>query len=337
MQKTTSFHQEPVKPSSESHNQRLKILDYVDNSLTPQNESYIESNISSRMKEISNLYNEKVHQKMQATTKPIREGVVVINEKTTLEQLKDVAKRFEQEFNCHVFQIYIHRDEGKKIKGKWKANYHAHLLIDWQNKKTGRMIKPNKEDLSLMQDICAECLNMERGKSSTKKHLNAIEYKIQQETKRAEELSLSNKTKETTIKAIEAIEDKLGINEKKKEIKSLKSENTSLHKDLSNMIELNNNLKEEIAQIRRDSSYQIHKLQQENEILAKRKKITDQAIKFLLSVFKPKTRLVALEYLKKAFKLEFLEIENETKKEIKKEQSTKEENTPKIKPRGFNL
>lgn len=335
MQKTTSFHQEPVKPSSESHNQRLKILDYVDNSLTPQNESYIESNISSRMKEISNLYNEKVHQKMQATTKPIREGVVVINEETTLEQLKDVAKRFEQEFNCHVFQIYIHRDEGKKIKGKWKANYHAHLLIDWQDKNTGRMIKPNKEDLSLMQDICAECLNMERGKSSTKKHLNAIEYKIKQETKRAEELSISNKTKETTIRAIEAIEDKFGINTTKKEIKSLKSENTSLHKDLSNMIELNNNLKEEIAQIRRDSSYQIHKLEQENQVLTKRKKITEQAIKFLLSVFKPETRLLTLEYLKKAFKLEFLEIENETKKEIRIKQPTKEENMPKIKAKGL--
>jgi hypothetical protein len=101
------------------------------------------------------------------------------------------------------------------------------------------------------------------------------------------------------------------------------------------MIELNNNLKEEIAQIRRDSSYQIHKLEQENQVLTKRKKITDQAIKFLLSVFKPKTRLVALEYLKKAFKLEFLEIENETKKEIRIKQPTKEENMPKIKAKGL--
>ena len=103
------------------------------------------------------------------------------------------------------------------------------------------------------------------------------------------------------------------------------------------MIELNKSLQEENAQIRRDSSYQIHKLQQENEILAKRKNITDQAIKFLLSVFKPKTRLLTLEYLKKAFKLEFIEIENETKKEIKIEQSIQEENMPKIKPKGLKL
>ena len=98
---------------------------------------------------------------MQATTKPIREGVVVINEKTTLEQLKHVAKRFEQEFNCHVFQIYIHRDEGKKIKGKWKANYHAHLLIDWQDKNTGRMIKPNK-DSELYKAVISKKNEIER-------------------------------------------------------------------------------------------------------------------------------------------------------------------------------
>ncbi|WNI37071.1 hypothetical protein [Chryseobacterium sp. SG20098] len=112
---------------------------------------------------------------------PIREAVVVIKENTTMQDLHNLSKRLEKELRIRIFQIAIHKDEGHydKDSKEWKPNYHAHLVADWQDLETGKTLKHQSFHYSKMQDITAECLEMERGVSGSKGRLEAIEFKIQ--------------------------------------------------------------------------------------------------------------------------------------------------------------
>lgn len=131
---------------------------------------------------------------MQAKATPIREAVVVIEDTTTMDDLKKLAKRFNDRFGIDVFQIAIHKDEGyKKSKDGIKLNLHAHLVADWTDHESGKSLKLNRNDMAEMQTICAEVLGMERGKSSEKQHLSAIQYKIAAEEQRAE--AIKSKTR----------------------------------------------------------------------------------------------------------------------------------------------
>ena len=49
---------------------------------------------------------------MQAKAEPLREGVVVIKEDTTMEELQELGKRFQERFGVTPVQIAIHKDEG---------------------------------------------------------------------------------------------------------------------------------------------------------------------------------------------------------------------------------
>lgn len=101
-------------------------------------------------------------------------------------------RKLEERFGVHAFQIYTHKDEGANVwDGKeeaWKPNYHAHMIFDWTDGHTGKTVKLNRHDMAEMQTITAECLNMERGVSSDKKHLSAMQYKNKMETEKAEQL-----------------------------------------------------------------------------------------------------------------------------------------------------
>ena len=57
------------------------------------------------------------------------------------------------------------------------------FVADWQDYETGKTLKHQSYHYSKMQDLTAECLNMERGISGSKGRLEAIEFKIQQRKK----------------------------------------------------------------------------------------------------------------------------------------------------------
>ena len=64
------------------------------------------------------LVKEKTGRKMQAKAEPLREGVVVIKEDTTMEELQELGKRFQERFGVTPVQIAIHKDEGH-----WQGKY----------------------------------------------------------------------------------------------------------------------------------------------------------------------------------------------------------------------
>lgn len=178
----TSINFKVVKSDSETHNFRKKTFDYIRKDLTPKNEYWMEQKIADRIQNIEAYCKEKSGRKLQKNAMPVREAVVVIKENTTMLELQNLAKRLEEELDIRVFQIAIHKDEGHTDKDtkEWKPNYHAHLVADWQDLKTGKTLKHQSFHYSKMQDLTAECLNMERGTSGSRGRLEAIEFKIQQ-------------------------------------------------------------------------------------------------------------------------------------------------------------
>ena len=206
----TSIHLRPCKQSSEIHNKREKDLDYVRTDLSQNNEWWSAvSSLGELRSEISAMVKEKTGRKMQAKAEPLREGVVVIQEGTTMEQLQELGRRFQERFGVTPVQIAIHRDEGHWKGEEWKPNLHAHIVFDWYNHTTGKSIKTSKLDAVEMQTITAEVLGMERGVSSEKKHLESARYKAQARQKEIEQLEqqaagLSDAVKLATEKKAEA-------------------------------------------------------------------------------------------------------------------------------------
>ena len=190
----TSIHFQAVKGGSEEHNKRTKKLDYVHHERSSMNEYWESDTQEARLAFVTQNAKAKTGRKMQAKATPIREAVVVISQETTMDDLKNLSKRLNDRFGIDVFQIAIHKDEGyKKSKDDIKLNLHAHLVADWTDHQSGKSLKLNRNDMSEMQSICAEVLGMERGKSSEKQHLSAIQYKIAAEEQRAE--AIESKTR----------------------------------------------------------------------------------------------------------------------------------------------
>ena len=267
----TSINFKTAKSDSEIHNFRKKSFDYIRKDLTHKNEYWMEQKIADRIQKIESYCKEKSGRKLQKNAMPVREAVVVIKENTTMQDLHNLSKRLEEELNIRIFQIAIHKDEGHYDKDtkEWKPNYHAHLVADWQDLQTGKTLKHQSFHYSKMQDLAAECLEMERGVSGSLARLEAVEFKIKKkeedlkileerysqmqqemESKKSEELIVkesdflgfqkikTDKTIENYKKAIKTnniqlLKNKTELESKEKQIVELKTNIESLKKEVS--------------------------------------------------------------------------------------------------------
>ena len=128
---------------------------------------------------------------------PIRECVVVTEKDTKLKDLLRFTKEVEKKWGIKALQVHIHRDEGHcEVPGDektWVPNYHAHIIWDWMDHSTGKSIKLNADDMSEMQDMVAEALDMERGQKKSETGLDHLEreqfikQKLEKEKKQLEE------------------------------------------------------------------------------------------------------------------------------------------------------
>ena len=128
---------------------------------------------------------------------PIRESVVVIEKDTKLKDLLNFTKDVEKKWGIKALQVHLHRDEGHyenpSDENTWVPNYHAHIIWDWMDHSTGKSIKLNADDMSEMQDMVAEALDMERGQKKSETGLDHLEreqfikLKLEKEKKQLEE------------------------------------------------------------------------------------------------------------------------------------------------------
>ena len=254
-----------VKPcniaQSERHNRRdveyIKSLDpkklYVRLDMSKNNSSYVAPEmkgvtLQEHLESIRVMVKQKTGRSMQEkdveyTDKngkvrvrkgcsPIRECVVVINEDTRLKALLRFTRMVETRWGIKALQVHLHRDEGHyEIPGDdstWKPNYHAHIIWDWMDHTTGKSIKLDADDMSAMQDMVAEALDMERGVKKSETGLDHLErndfilQKQEKEKKRLEEEKRKAQSERDIAKnqARQATEEKTKAEKKAQEAKN---------------------------------------------------------------------------------------------------------------------
>ena len=217
-----------IKPcnigSSEAHNRRTaeylakirKEKFYIRTDLMAGNETWVapdfsEATLTDRYNQIAAMVKEKTGRAMQTKDRervnkktgkvtivrgstPLKEGVVVIKEDTTMKQLRNFCEVCKERWGVTALQVFIHRDEGHYgtpgDNATWKPNLHAHIVWDWMNHDTGKSYKLKEEDMSEMQTVLAECLGMERGTSKEmtgKEHLERTDFIIAKQKQEAEQ------------------------------------------------------------------------------------------------------------------------------------------------------
>ena len=246
-----SIHIKPCNiAQSEAHNRRdkkyLKSLNpdqiYIDTFLTPFNKSYVTpelefTSLQEYYEELKAMVKEKTGRAMQEKdveytdkngkkrvrkgSSPLREGVAVIEEGTTLEDLKRFTAAVQKRWYIKAIQIHIHRDEGhyeENERGRRirVPNYHAHIVWDWMDHKTGKSYKLSEKDMSEMQDLLADMLKMERGQKKSEtglEHLDREEFilkKLKNEQKAVKE---KTEALELEIKGLDFDEEELSVPE----------------------------------------------------------------------------------------------------------------------------
>jgi chromosome segregation ATPase len=123
------------------------------------------------------------------------------------------------------------------------------MVFDWTNHQTGKSIKMNRDDMAELQTMVAEHLGMERGKNSSIKHLNAIQFKAEQEQKG---LEITFGLKNGLIEAKNIIEQGNGV---RNELKGLKSEKNSLVDDVSGLKKEKQGLETENSLLRANKQF----------------------------------------------------------------------------------
>ena len=142
---------------------------------------------------------------------PIREGVLLVRSDTTLADVRKFGEECQRRWGITPLQVFIHRDEGHyAIPGDtatWKPNLHAHIVWDWMNHDTGKSCKLNVKDMSEMQTVWAECLEMERGTSKKltgKEHLERTDFIIAKQKQEAEQAQAEKEAALSTKEKAEA-------------------------------------------------------------------------------------------------------------------------------------
>lgn len=183
--------------------------------------------------EAKETYQNQVKQKFQAKSFEWS-AVVNIKPDTTMQDLENLAKHFNDKYGFQCYQIAIHRDEGhKNTQGEIEINQHAHLEFIMLDKKTGKtnfkMRDFSKQKMREIQTEVAEILQMERGKDKRLTGAKRIEPRKYAQLKEQEKAAI----KETKIKVAKQIKElkteleavKLSKKEIKEQFEAFRKEN----------------------------------------------------------------------------------------------------------------
>ena len=180
-----------------THNNECYIAPCMEGRTLPQHYDFLKALVKKMtgraMQEKDVEYKDKNGKiRVRKGSSPIREGVVNIKPDTTMDDLLHYVNRVHEKWGITAIQIHMHRDEGHyenpEDKSTWQSNLHAHIIWDWIDHSTGKSFKLNADDMSQIQDMVADALEMERGKRKAETgvdHLERNEYilKVQEEKK----------------------------------------------------------------------------------------------------------------------------------------------------------
>lgn len=131
------------------------------------------------IKDAIEAYTKNTKQKFQAKSYEWS-AVVNIKPDTTMNDLENLSKHFQEKYGFQCYQIAIHRDEGHiNEQGEKIINHHAHMEFVTLDKETGknnfRREKITPKALRQIQSEVAEILKMERGVDKRKSGAKRIE------------------------------------------------------------------------------------------------------------------------------------------------------------------
>lgn len=169
------------------------------------------------------------------------EAVVNLNQNHTMEDLKKLNENIEKEFGFRAVQTAIHRDEGHIKDGRPIYNYHAHIVFCNLDKNGKTLLKNmTKSDLSKLQDLVSDNLQMERGKPAKEtgaKHKHHTVYRAEKEKEH-----LENENKSLKMELVKAKE----LQELNKELREELKELGASRADYAQLEALNKELKEQL-------------------------------------------------------------------------------------------
>ncbi|WP_261798005.1 hypothetical protein, partial [Campylobacter peloridis] len=261
-------------------------------------------------------YNEKTGQKFQAKSYEWS-AVVNIKENTSMNDLENLSKHFQEKYGFQCYQIAIHRDEGHiNEQGEKVINHHAHMEFITLDRETGKnnyrreLITPKV--LRQIQTEVAEILGMERGEDkriSKRERIEPRKYaKIKEEQK-----------KETKALKKDFAEEKEAL---ENEIDDLKERHFKTREKLGSIALEKSSIERELLSTKEIKA----RLEQERKAWIEEKDHTAQEYKQLREI--AKNQFEKIEDLENAIKALRLELEKEKLKNKKLEeeaQTLKEE------------
>lgn len=189
------------------------------------------------IKEAIQKYTENTRQKFQAKSYEWS-AVCNIKPETTMQDLENLAKHFNDKYGFQCYQIAIHRDEGhKNTQGEIEINQHAHMEFITLDRETGKqnfkMRDFSKQKMREIQTEVAELLGMQRGKDKRLTGAKRIEPRKyaqlkEQEKANTKELKKTIKEKNKELLSQKAINERLEqerkawLNENKEQNQELK-------------------------------------------------------------------------------------------------------------------
>ena len=238
-------------------------------------------------------------QRVRQGCSPIREGVVNIKPDTTMEDLLRYVGRVHERWGIRAIQIHIHKDEGHyevmeqreqcqaslniaesrqnsaepdtNDPASWEPNYHAQIIWDWMDHDTGKSFKLNAEDMSAIQDLVAETLDMQRGQKKSETgtdHLERNDFIIQKQ---------ESKKKQLQEEAKKAIAEK---EEAEAEVEAAKTEVADLWKEHDYLTSANRTKAERSNRLDFDIRTKTNRSQAlDDAIDAKKQEVTELAAK----------------------------------------------------------
>ena len=206
---------------------------------------------------------------------PIREGVVNIKPDTTMDDLLEYTRKVNERWGIRAIQIHVHKDEGHyedtEDSASWEPNYHAHIIWDWMDHDTGKSFKLNAEDMSAIQDLVAETLDMQRGQKKSETgidHLERNDFIIQKQ---------ESKKKQLQEEAKKVVAEK---EEAEAEVKVAKTEVADLWKEHDYLTSANRTKVERSNRLDREIRSKQNRSQSLDDIIdAKRKEVGQLAAK----------------------------------------------------------
>lgn len=271
----SSIHIQKASNGAITHNSRenySKSVVFTDEKNELWNDKKIAYQIyRSELKNRVEAYTNRTNQKLQKTAVTHLSAVVNLEQHHTLKDLEKIKDELEKVFDTKVFQMAIHRDEGKikhKETGEYlvsgidffynpddkkyyskkdkhtflnelninhyeiEKNYHAHIeLMGLDSNGQAIRQKMNRFVLSNLQDFTAQTLDMERGNN----------YQIKKSVKRLDthEFKASKKAENEVKKVVKNEKNKIVkkaneiINSEREDKKKLKAELEELKKENS--------------------------------------------------------------------------------------------------------